>query len=139
MIKNKYIKNNISLLFAVTISDKNNSDKLNPNDKNQNFKDEEREVELNYLKQTSKQLKSDNEELKRRLGTLERLTEENTKLLRIKEESDNIKTRYNSAQENIALLVKEKKELLERVTELQNQIMGNGPGGSNRTSWSIKR
>ncbi|XP_047351332.1 UHRF1-binding protein 1-like isoform X1 [Vespa velutina] len=124
---------------VVTISDKNNSDKLNSNGRNQIFKDEEREVELNSLRQTSKQLKSDNEELRRRLGTLERLSEENTKLLRIKEESDKIKTRYNSAQENIAILINDKETLLKKISELQNQIMGNGPGGSNRTSWSIKR
>ncbi|XP_043506052.1 UHRF1-binding protein 1-like isoform X8 [Polistes fuscatus] len=123
----------------VTILDKSNSHKLNPSGNNQISKDEEREIELNSLRQTSKQLKSDNEELKRRLGTLERLSEENAKLLRIKEESDMIKTHYNSAQENIALLIKEKQVLRETITELQNQIMGNGPGGSNRTSWSIKR
>ncbi|KAK2582855.1 hypothetical protein KPH14_008937 [Odynerus spinipes] len=122
---------------VVTVLGQNNSNTLNPNGNNQISNDEERETELNTLRQSSKQLKSDNEELRRRLGNLERFSE--AKLLRIKEESDVLKTRFNSAQEDIAILVKEKRALRETISELQNQIMGNGPGGSNRASWSTKR
>jgi len=94
---------------------------------------------LNALRQSSKQLKLDNEVLKRRMGALEKLSEENAKLIRAKEESDIIRSRLNAAEDDIASLLEEKRILHETIMELQNQRLGSGPGGSNRTSWSIKR
>lgn len=108
-------------------------------DKNHVLKDEECEMELNSLKQSSKQLKLDNEELRRRMVALERLSEENAKLMRVKEESDVIRSRLNAAENDIASLLEEKRILHETVTELRNQRMESGPAGSNRASWSIKR
>lgn len=81
----------------------------------------------------------DNEELKRRMGTLERLSEENARLRHVKEESDIIKTRLSAAEDDIANLLEEKKLLHETISELRNQRLEDGPGGSNRASWSIKR
>lgn len=108
-------------------------------DSNCAFINEERELELLFLRQSSKQLKLDNEELKRRMGTLEKLSEENAKLIRMKEESDIIRYRLNAAEDDIANLLEEKKVLHETITELRNQRMESGPGSSNRASWSIKR
>ncbi|XP_076181630.1 bridge-like lipid transfer protein family member 3B isoform X2 [Ptiloglossa arizonensis] len=106
------------------------------NSDNQTVQNVDREIELNILRQSSKQLKSDNEELRRRLDTLEKLSEENAKLMRIKEESDTIKSHLNAAQEDIQILLQEKKVLQETITELQNQIIGSG---GTRASWSTKR
>ncbi|XP_014482359.1 PREDICTED: UHRF1-binding protein 1 isoform X2 [Dinoponera quadriceps] len=97
------------------------------------------EVELNALRQSSKQLRLDNEELRRRMGALERLSEENAKLMRVKEESDVIRSRLNAAENDIASLLEEKRILHETISELRNQRMESGPAGSNRASWSIKR
>ncbi|KAK9304641.1 hypothetical protein QLX08_004066 [Tetragonisca angustula] len=97
------------------------------------------EMELSILRQSSKQLKSDNEQLRRRLNALEKLSEENAKLIRIKEESNVIKSHLSAAQEDIQLLLKEKRALQETVTELQNRIIGNNPGSGTRASWSSKR
>ena len=96
-------------------------------------------MELSILRQSSKQLKSDNEQLQRRLNALEKLSEENAKLIRIKEESNVIKSHLSAAQEDIQLLLKEKRALQETVTELQNRIIGNNPGSGTRASWSSKR
>ncbi|OAD52118.1 UHRF1-binding protein 1-like [Eufriesea mexicana] len=96
-------------------------------------------MELNILKQSNKQLELDNEQLRHRLNALEKLSEENTKLIRIKEESDVIKCHLSAAQEDIQLLLKEKKALQETITELQNRIIGSGPGSGTRASWSSKR
>lgn len=93
------------------------------------------EMELNVLRQSSMQLRSDNEELRRRINALEKLSEENAKLIRIKEESDVIKSHLSAAQEDIQLLLKEKRGLQATITELQNQIIGS----STRPSWSSKR
>ncbi|XP_033218279.1 UHRF1-binding protein 1-like [Belonocnema kinseyi] len=95
--------------------------------------------ELNTLRQSCQQLNSDNEELKRRLAALERLSEENSRLRFIKEESDMLRSCLETAQENISILLKEKKSLQEAVTNLQGQLAGAGPSSSTRTSWSIKR
>lgn len=77
--------------------------------------------------------------MKRRMGTLERLSEENARLRHVKEESDIIKTRLSAAEDDIANLLEEKKLLHETISELRNQRLEDGPGGSNRASWSIKR
>ena len=103
-------------------------------------RDTEHDVELKTLRQVSNQLKTDNEELKRRLATLERLSEENSRLRRVKEESELMKLRLTAAQDDIADLLKEKRILQETVTDLRDQITRvNEPGNSNRASWSIKR
>ncbi|XP_011137183.1 UHRF1-binding protein 1-like isoform X3 [Harpegnathos saltator] len=108
-------------------------------DRNNTLKNAECEVELNALRQSSRQLRLDNEELRRRMGALERLSEENAKLMRVKEESDIIRSRLNTAENDIANLLEEKRILHETITELRNQRMESGPAGSNRASWSIKR
>ena len=105
------------------------------NSSNQN----RQETELNTLRQSCKQLESDNEELKRRLAALERLSDENSRLRFIKEESDMLRSCLEMTQENISILLKEKKSLQETVTNLQNQLAGAGPSNSSRNSWSIKR
>ncbi|XP_076228302.1 bridge-like lipid transfer protein family member 3B isoform X4 [Nomia melanderi] len=106
------------------------------NNDNQTDQKVDHEIELNVLRKSSKQLKSDNEELRRRVDTLEKLSEENAKLMRIKEESEIVKLHLNTAQEDIQMLLREKKALQETVTELQNQIIGTG---GTRASWSTKR
>lgn len=102
-------------------------------------KNAECERELNALRQSGRQLKMDNEELRRRLGALERLSEENARLMRAKEESDMIRSRLSVAEDDIANLLEEKKILHETISELRRQRLESGSGGSNRTSWSIKR
>ncbi|KAG5322263.1 UH1BL protein, partial [Pseudoatta argentina] len=103
------------------------------------LKNAECERELKVLRQSSKQLKLDNEELRRRMGALERLSEENARLMRVKEESDIIRSRLSAAEDDIASLLKEKKLLHETISELRNQRLEDDPEGSNRASWSIKR
>ncbi|XP_014232860.1 UHRF1-binding protein 1-like isoform X2 [Trichogramma pretiosum] len=102
----------------------------------------EQEMEINALKEFSQQLKADNEELRRRLSTMERLSEENSKLRRVKEE---LRSCLNAAQEDISVLLKEKRILQESVMDLQNQLPGAGVGafgglsGSRGSVWSNKR
>lgn len=127
---------NQNVLFLVSVLSTSNSLVTLSNSDNQTVQNVDREIELNILRQSSKQLKSDNEELRRRLDTLEKLSEENAKLMRIKEESDTIKSHLNAAQEDIQILLQEKKVLQETITELQNQIIGSG---GTRASWSTKR
>jgi len=103
------------------------------------LKSAECERELKALRQSSKQLKLDNEELKRRMGALEKLSEENARLMRVKEESDIIRSRLSAAEDDIASLLEEKRLLHETISELRNQRLEDSPGGSNRASWSIKR
>ncbi|XP_076289525.1 bridge-like lipid transfer protein family member 3B isoform X3 [Lasioglossum baleicum] len=106
------------------------------NNDNQTDQNVDYEMEVALLRKSSKQLKSDNEELRRRVDTLEKLSEDNAKLMRVKEESDTIKLHLNAAQENIQMLLREKKALQETITELQSQIIGSG---GTRSSWSAKR
>ncbi|KYN40299.1 UHRF1-binding protein 1-like protein [Trachymyrmex septentrionalis] len=103
------------------------------------LKNVECERELKALRQFSKQLKLDNEELRRRMGALERLSEENARLMRVKEESDIIRSRLSAAEDDIASLLEEKKLLHETISELRNQRLEDDPEDSNRASWSIKR
>lgn len=107
-------------------------------DNSHTLKNVECERELNVLRQSSRQLKLDNEELRRRIGAMERLSEENARLMRAKEESDIIRSRLSIAEDNIASLLEEKRILHETITELRNQRLESS-GGSNRASWSIKR
>ena len=98
-------------------------------------------MEMNNLREWSQRLKSDNEELRRRLSTMDRLSEENSKLRKMKEE---LKSYLNAAQEDISVLLKEKRILEESVMDLQNQLPGAGVGafsgmGSRGSVWSNKR
>ncbi|XP_077258947.1 bridge-like lipid transfer protein family member 3B isoform X2 [Temnothorax americanus] len=124
---------------VVTTVGESHSNTTLSNDNSHTLKNMECERELKALRQSSKQLKSDNEELRRRMGALERLSEENARLMRVKEESDIIRSRLSVAEDDIASLLEEKKLLHETISELQNQRLEDGPGGSNRASWSIKR
>lgn len=124
--------------FLVTTIDECHSNTALLNDNSHTVKNIECEKELKALRQSSKQLKLDNEELRRRMGALERLSEENARLMRVKEESDIIRSRLSAAEDDIASLLEEKRLLHETISELRNQRL-DGPGGSNRASWSIKR
>lgn len=97
----------------------------------------EREMEINALRQSSRQMKQDNEELKRRLAALERLTEENAILRRAKEESDILRSLLNAAQDDVKNLVEDNKTLQERMMDLQNQVVDKSSSG--RNSWTLKR
>ncbi|XP_053985581.1 bridge-like lipid transfer protein family member 3B isoform X2 [Hylaeus volcanicus] len=121
---------------VVSVLSTSNSLATVSNSGDQTAQNVDREIELNILRHSSKQLKSDNEELRRRLDTLEKLSEENAKLMRVKEESDTIKSYLNAAQEDIQILLREKKALQETIMELQNQVIGSG---GTRGSWSTKR
>lgn len=125
--------------FLVTMLGDKDLSATSSGDKNHALQNAECEVELNALRLSSRQLRLDNEELRRRMGALERLSEENAKLIRAKEESDVIRSRLNTAENDIASLLEEKRILHETITELRNQRMESGPAGSNRASWSIKR
>lgn len=118
--------------------EENRSNMLLSSDNSHPLKNVECEKELNVLRQSSRQLKLDNEELRRRMGAMERLSEENARLMRAKEESDIMRSRLSIAEDNIASLLEEKRILHETITELRNQRL-EGSGGSNRASWSIKR
>nr|XP_012229083.1 PREDICTED: LOW QUALITY PROTEIN: UHRF1-binding protein 1-like [Linepithema humile] len=124
---------------VVTTVDENRLNKALLGDNSYAVKNAECERELNVLRQSSKQLKSDNEELKRRMGALERLSEENARLMRNKEESDMIRSRLSAAEDDIVSLLEEKRILHDTIAELRNQKLEGTPGGSNRTSWSLKR
>ncbi|XP_011862998.1 PREDICTED: UHRF1-binding protein 1 isoform X1 [Vollenhovia emeryi] len=124
---------------VVTAVNESHSNTALSNDSSYTLKNAECEKELKALRQSSKQLKLDNEELRRRMGALDRLSEENARLMRTKEESDLIKSRLSAAEDDIASLLEEKRLLHETISELRNQRLEDGPGGSNRASWSIKR
>lgn len=125
--------------FVVTTINESHLNMALSGDKSHALKNAECEMELNALRQSSRQLKLDNEELRRRMGALERLSEENARLMRMKEESDVIRSRLSAAEDDITSLLEEKRILRETITELRNQRMEDGPAGSNRASWSIKR
>lgn len=96
----------------------------------------EREMEVNALRQNSMQMKSDNDDLKQRLAALEKLSEENLILRRVKDESELLRTYLNSAQEEITTLINEKKNLQEKIKMLQNQSSEDAISNSGRSSWS---
>ncbi|XP_008557479.1 bridge-like lipid transfer protein family member 3A [Microplitis demolitor] len=96
--------------------------------------------ELLKLKQLNKQIKNDNDELKRRLVALDYLSEENLRLKRNKDELHLVKLQLNEAQELIKELIKEKNILKENNLLLQTQSKrSNDSSSSGRASWSIKR
>lgn len=72
--------------------------------------------------QANKQLKADNEELKRRLAAFERVSEENRELRRSKEETDILRSCLSSAQDEVTRLLDEKMKLLETIRRLQGQL-----------------
>lgn len=84
--------------------------------------------------QLNKQLKADNEELRRRLTAFERVSEENRELRRSKEESDILRSCLNSAQDEVTRLLDEKAKLLETMRKLQEQL---SPDKSRQ--WNSKR
>lgn len=74
------------------------------------------------MDQSHKQLKSENDELKRRLIAFERVSAENRELRRSKEEVDVLRSCLSSAQDEVARLLEEKKELLDEIKKLQGQL-----------------
>lgn len=121
---------------VVTTIDESHSNTALSYDNNHTLKNVECEKELKALRQSSKQLKLDNEELRRRMGTLERLSEENARLRRVKEESDILRTRLSTAEDDIVNLLEEKKLLHETISELRNQRLEDGPGGKSEAKRS---
>lgn len=96
----------------------------------------EQEMEMNSVTEKMQLLKSDNDELRRRLAAMERLLEENSKLRRVKEE---LHSNLNAAQEDISVLLKEKRILQESVIDLQSQLPGAFGTSSRGSVWSNKR
>lgn len=86
------------------------------------------------ISQANKQLKSENEELKRRLTAFERVLEENHELRRSKEETDILRSCLSSAQDEVTRLLDEKMKLLETIKKLQEQL---SPDKSRH--WNTKR
>lgn len=96
-------------------------------------KDKDQEILL--LQQLFKQVKTDNEELKRRLLAFERISEENRILRKIKEESDVLKACYNSAQDDITKLIEEKNVLLDKIQKMDELLKQKDSG----RQWNNKR
>lgn len=96
----------------------------------------EQEMEINTVTEKMQLLKSDNDELRRRLAAMERLLEENSKLRRVKEE---LHSNLNAAQEDISVLLKEKRILQESVIDLQSQLPGAFGASSRGSAWANKR
>lgn len=84
--------------------------------------------------QANKQLKVENEELRRRLAAFERVSDENRKLRRSKEETDVLKSCLSSAQDEVTRLLDEKIKLLETIKKLQEQLSPN-----KGRQWNTKR
>lgn len=100
----------------------------------------EADLELSSLRQLSRQLKGDNDELKRRLAALEKLSEENSRLRRSHQELEILKSSLNGAQDYISELLKEKQALQDTAAVLQKQLSKSDESAhSGRPSWSIKR
>lgn len=96
------------------------------------------ETELINLQQSTKQLQTNNDELKRRIAALEKLSQENSRLKRNQDELEYLKSTLSGAQNYIAELLKEKQALQETAGLLQQQL-GKMSANSSRTSWSMKR
>lgn len=84
--------------------------------------EKERERELQTMQQTIRQLKSDNDELKRRLVAFDRISEENRVLRKTKEESEILRACLTSAQDDIAKLINDKKSLLESLQKMEEHF-----------------
>lgn len=89
---------------------------------NINLAQDEHESVTAAIQQTCKQLRMDNEELKRRLVAFERVSEENRSLRRSKEETDILRSCLASAQDEVQRLLEEKKKMLQDVKSLQEQL-----------------
>lgn len=84
--------------------------------------------------ESEKQLRLENDELRRRLLAFERVSQENLTLRRSKEESDVLRSCLNSAQEEVSRLLDEKRRLLDEIKKLQDQLL---PDRSRQ--WTTKR
>lgn len=74
------------------------------------------------LQQNCKQLRLDNDELRRRLAAFDRVSEENRNLRLCKEESDTLRSCLASAQDDVQRLLEEKKIMLQDLRYLQEQL-----------------
>ncbi|KAJ8969015.1 hypothetical protein NQ317_007376 [Molorchus minor] len=79
------------------------------------------ELEQNSTK-LNRQLSADNEELKRRLQSFERISEENRLLRKAKEETDILRTCLKTSQDDVVRLLDEKQKLLDEIKKLQEQF-----------------
>ncbi|XP_017786944.1 PREDICTED: UHRF1-binding protein 1-like isoform X2 [Nicrophorus vespilloides] len=84
--------------------------------------------------QVSKQLKLDNDELRRRLLAFERVSEENRLLRKSKEETDVLRSCLTSSQEEVSRLLDEKRNLLDEIKNLQDRLLSD-----KSRQWSSKR
>lgn len=84
--------------------------------------------------QINRQLRLDNDELRRRLLAFERISEENRMLRKAKEETEVLKSSLSKSQEDVARLLEEKRRLLDEVRKLQEQFMNDRRG-----QWTAKR
>lgn len=85
--------------------------------------------------QANRQLKTENDELRRRVAAFERVSEENRELRRSKEETDVLRRCLSSAQDEVTRLLDEKLTLLETIKKLQGQL---SPPDKSRL-WNSKR
>ncbi|XP_031339303.1 UHRF1-binding protein 1-like isoform X3 [Photinus pyralis] len=95
---------------------------------------DEREAVNAAVQQTCKQLRNDNDELRRRLLAFDRVSEENRTLRRSKEETDILRSCLTSAQEEVGRLLDEKKKMLQDIKTLQEQL-----SSERGRQWSSKR
>ncbi|KAF5308895.1 hypothetical protein FQR65_LT00595 [Abscondita terminalis] len=95
---------------------------------------DEQESVNTAIQQTCKQLRSDNDELRRRLMAFDRISEENRSLRRSKEETDILRTCLNSAQDEVGRLLEEKKKMLQDIRNLQEQL-----SSERGRQWTSKR
>ena len=84
------------------------------------------------MQRQNRQLKSENEELKRRLAAFERVSEENRSLRRSKEETDVLRINLSSTQDEVAKLLEEKTQLLNELKQLRDHFGGNRQWNSKR-------
>lgn len=84
--------------------------------------------------QIMKQLRTENEELKRRLQAFERVSQENRELRRSKEETDVLRSCLSAAQEEVGRLLEEKRKLLDEMKRLQDQLLP-----ERNRNWTSKR
>lgn len=83
---------------------------------------DEQDVVHAAMQQTCKQLRTDNDELKRRLLAFDRVSEENRTLRLSKEETDILRTCLATAQDEVQRLLEEKRKMLQDLKILQDQL-----------------
>lgn len=112
-------------------SSSGNNLKLSNNNKQQTNRNYSPEHE--DLAQINRQLKADNEELKRRLLSFDRIVEENRSLRESKEENEMLRVHLTSAQDHVEKLIEEKAKLLNEIAKIREQF------APDKSRWNSKR